>query len=158
MKTWGLFTRRANLWENIARLKKTLILNFVVQQIWQSICPVCVQQAFNNIVVDLDLSRQEDFYFGAKLVRGAYMEQVRLSWLNVHIVLRRYKKFYTCVDVCMKNYNDKNPLRTSEKKSKPYLCLFTVYKYSEHLQLLGSCAVGQQFRKQIQIMKTWIIF
>ena len=37
---------------------------------------VPVQQAFNNIVVDLDFAQREDFYFGAKLVRGAYMEQV----------------------------------------------------------------------------------
>ena len=35
-----------------------------------------LKEAYHNLSVDLDQADRQHFYFGAKLVRGAYMEQV----------------------------------------------------------------------------------
>lgn len=38
-----------------------------------------LKETFNNISLDLEQSYRQKFYFGAKLVRGAYMEQVCMA-------------------------------------------------------------------------------
>ncbi|XP_015795278.1 proline dehydrogenase 1, mitochondrial isoform X2 [Tetranychus urticae] len=42
-----------------------------------------LKNTFDAMLLDLDLSYTNDFYFGAKLVRGAYMEQERLRAKNL---------------------------------------------------------------------------
>lgn len=36
-----------------------------------------LRKAFSYLSADLEQAERQDFYFGAKLVRGAYMEQVK---------------------------------------------------------------------------------
>ena len=43
-----------------------------------------LKKAHHYLTTDLEQSERQDFYFGAKLVRGAYMEQVCLNDVNVH--------------------------------------------------------------------------
>jgi len=39
-----------------------------------------LKEAHRNLVDDLEQANRQDFFFGAKLVRGAYMEQVQIPW------------------------------------------------------------------------------
>ena len=43
--------------------------------------------AYHSLVLDLEQAARQDFYFGAKLVRGAYMEQVCYCSKKITLVL-----------------------------------------------------------------------
>lgn len=40
-----------------------------------------LQEAYNEVKTDLEQAERQNFYFGAKIVRGAYIEQVSESFI-----------------------------------------------------------------------------
>lgn len=63
-----------------------------------------LQEAFNEVKTDLEQAERQNFYFGAKLVRGAYIEQVILM------------KFFLCTKKINFNY-DKIYINKNEKNN-----------------------------------------
>lgn len=57
-----------------------------------------LQEAFNEVKTDLEQAERQNFYFGAKLVRGAYIEQVILHYEIFSYVKKKinfnYDKIY----------------------------------------------------------------
>ena len=59
-------------------LKVRLVrVGFVSLTLGSVTLPTYLQEAYDNVSLDVELARREGWYFGAKLVRGAYMYQER---------------------------------------------------------------------------------
>lgn len=43
-----------------------------------------LKETYHNVELDLEQAQRQNFYFGAKLVRGAYMEQVKSLHINLN--------------------------------------------------------------------------
>jgi hypothetical protein len=50
-----------------------------------------LKNTYNEIVTDVEQAARQDFYWGAKLVRGAYIEQVTLNAIKIVFLL-----YYNC--------------------------------------------------------------
>ena len=67
-----------------------------------------LKSAYKNLVLDLEQAQRQNFYFGAKLVRGAYMEQVSTTVAShqkrqdIHFDCRslRYHEFSAVTKIC----------------------------------------------------------
>lgn len=50
-----------------------------------------LKDTYNEVCTDLEQAKRQNFYFGCKLVRGAYLEQVK------HTLRRIYPSFSFCL-------------------------------------------------------------
>ena len=69
-----------NTYQNYLKVRLKLIKVYFKYLFFQ------LKSANKDLFEDLALSKKDNFYFGAKLVRGAYMEQVFIYILNILVL------------------------------------------------------------------------